>query len=358
MAKKPTDTTNLLYSALLNKIVDAAREKNKLSDTLTESKVMNDKDFFTTPIPAINVALSGEINGGFTPGLLVIAGPSKHFKTLYMLLLAKAYMDKYPKSIFVLFDSEFGASPDYFDSVGIVKERVVHVPVKNIEELKFQAMNILDKVERGEKVFIGLDSVGNIASKKEVDDALTGNSAADMTRAKQIKSLFRMFTPYLSVLDIPMVAINHTYQTQEMYSRAVVSGGTGIYYSANDIWIVGRSQEKNSDKEITGYWFDINIEKSRTVREKAKIKVFVSLTKGIDKYSGLLDLAVDGGFIVKPGKGVYALPDVEMEPVSEDETVPLIDQVLKNPEFDAYIKETFKQSGKMLVQTPGLEDDE
>ncbi len=36
-------------------------------------------------------------------------------------------------------------------------------------------------------VIIVVDSVGNLASKKEVDDALEGKSVADMTRAKQMK---------------------------------------------------------------------------------------------------------------------------------------------------------------------------
>lgn len=52
----------------------------KLTDSLTKSKVYGKKDMVPTMVPMINVALSGRIDGGLTPGLTLIAGPSKHFK--------------------------------------------------------------------------------------------------------------------------------------------------------------------------------------------------------------------------------------------------------------------------------------
>ena len=89
-----------------------------------------------------------------------------------------------------------------------------------------------------------IDSIGNLASKKEVEDAENEKSVADMTRAKSLKSLFRIVTPHLTTKNIPCLAINHIYMTQEMYSKPIVSGGTGIYYSANQIFIISKSQEK------------------------------------------------------------------------------------------------------------------
>jgi hypothetical protein len=93
-----------------------------------------------------------------------------------------------------------------------------------------------------------------------------------------------------------------------LYPRDIVSGGTGIYYSANTIWILGRQQEKDSDG-ITGYNFVINIEKSRFVREKSKIPITVSFNGGIKKWSGLLDLALEAKVIAKPKNGWYQLVD-------------------------------------------------
>ncbi len=138
-------------------------------------------------------------------GLTMWAGPSKHFKTAFSLLMAKAYQEKYPESVVLFYDSEFGTPQNYFTSFGIDMERVVHTPVTDVEQLKFDVMNQLQNIERGDRVMIVIDSIGNLASKKEVEDALEQKSVGDMTRAKQIKSLFRMVTPHLTLKDIPMV---------------------------------------------------------------------------------------------------------------------------------------------------------
>lgn len=195
------------------------------TSSLKDSKVFNKKDVITTAVPGINIALSGSIDGGLTPGLLVLAAPSKHFKTAFSLLMAAAFTRKYPDGIILFYDSEFGTPQSYFTSFGVPLESVVHTPITDIEQLKFDIMHQLQDLKREDKVMIIVDSVGNLASKKEVEDALKGSSAADMSRAKQLKSLFRMITPHLTLKDIPMVVANHIYMTQEMYSKPVVSGG-------------------------------------------------------------------------------------------------------------------------------------
>jgi hypothetical protein len=201
----------------------------KHSSILAESKFFNSKDMSPTAVPAINVALSGRLDGGLTSGLTMWAGPSKHFKTAFSLLMAKTYMEKYSDAVLLFYDSEFGTPKSYFDSFGIDALRVVHTPLTDIEELKFDVMNQLNGIERGDRLIVIIDSIGNLASAREVENALEGKSVADMSRAKQIKSLFRMVTPHLSLKDIPMVVVNHTYKTLELYSKDVVGGGTGSY---------------------------------------------------------------------------------------------------------------------------------
>lgn len=276
----------------------------KETNILTESKFFNTKDLIQTSVPALNVALSGKLDGGLTPGLTVFAGPSKHFKTAFAMLLTKAYLDKYDDAMVLFYDSEFGAPQGYFDSFGIDTDRVLHTPITDIEQLKHDVMSQLNGIERGDHVLIIVDSVGNLASKKEVEDALEGKSVADMTRAKQMKSLFRMITPHLTIKDIPAVVVNHTYKEIGLFPKDVVSGGTGIYYSADNIFIIGRQQEKQGT-DVVGYNFIINVEKSRFVREKSKIPVEVTWEGGISKWSGLLDMALESGHVVKPSNGWY-----------------------------------------------------
>ena len=283
--------------SLLDKLKKSSRSAGV--SILSESKLFGEKELTSTPVPMINAALSGSLDGGLASGLTVLAGPSKHFKTSFALLMAGAYLKEHKDSVLLFYDSEFGSPQSYFESFGIDTTRVLHTPVTNIEELKFDLVHQLNEIERKDKVIVVIDSIGNIASKKEVEDAENMKSVADMTRAKALKGLFRMITPKLTLNDIPLLAVNHTYQTQELFSRAVVSGGTGVMYSAVNVWIVGRRQDK-SGSEVIGYNFIINIEKSRFVKEKSAIPISVTWEGGIERYSGLTEVAMDGKYVVKP----------------------------------------------------------
>jgi RecA/RadA recombinase len=340
--------------SLINKI----RKNSTIKDTeiLSESKFFTKKDMIPTAIPAINVALSGRLDGGLTPGLTMWAGPSKHFKTAFSLLMARSYLDKYPEAVMLFYDSEFGTPQAYFQSFGIDMERVVHTPITDIEQLKFDIMAQLQGIERDERVIIVIDSIGNLASKKEVEDALEGKSAADMSRAKQIKSLFRMVTPHLTLKDIPMVVVNHTYKTLELYSKDVVGGGTGSYYSADNIFILGRQQEKDGT-ELVGYNFIINVEKSRHVKEKSKIPVTVYHDGGISTWSGLLDMALESGHVVKPSNGWYSR--VDADGVVEDKKFRIKDTdtkefwlpVIQNKGFQEWVKNKYQVAAGAIMST-------
>jgi RecA/RadA recombinase len=293
-------------------ILDKIKKNSSIKDSsiLSKSKFFTQKDMIPTSVPIINVALSGKLDGGLTPGLTVWAGPSKHFKSAFSLLMAKSYLDKYPDAALLFYDSEFGTPQSYFDSFGIDTDRVLHTPLTDIEQLKFDVMKQITELERGDHLIIVIDSIGNLASKKEVDDALDGKSVADMSRAKQVKSLFRMVTPHLNLKDIPLIVVAHTYKTMELYSKDVVSGGSGTMYSADNLFILGRQQEKEGTA-IVGYNFTINVEKSRYVKEKSKIPVTVSFDGGISRWSGLLDIALESGHVIKPSNGWYSKVDME-----------------------------------------------
>jgi RecA/RadA recombinase len=315
-----------------------------------------------TPVPMINVALGGSIDGGLTPGLTMLAGPSKHFKTGFSLLLASAFLKKYEDGVVLFYDSEFGTPQSYFETFGIDLDSVIHTPITDVEELKHDIMKQMKDIERGDKVFILVDSIGNLASKKEVEDAIDGKSVADMTRAKQLKSLFRMVTPHLSLKDIPMAVVNHTYKEIGMFPKDIVGGGTGSYYSADNIWILGRQQDKDGS-EIAGYHFIINIEKSRYVKEKSKIPITISWEGGINKWSGLFDVALEGGYIVKPKNGWYALVDRETGEIQEPNmrakdivnNKELWMKMFKETDFSQYIEKKYKVAVSSIIEEDEVE---
>lgn len=347
-------------------ILDKLKKNTTIKETaiLAKSKFFTDKDMIPTAIPAINIALSGKLDGGLTPGLTMWAGPSKHFKTAFSLLMAKSYMDKYTDAVMLFYDSEFGTPRSYFDTFKIDKDRVLHTPLTDVEQLKFDIMSQIQGIERGERVIIVIDSIGNLASKKEVDDALDGKSVADMSRAKQIKSLFRMVTPHLTLKDIPMVVVNHTYKEIGMFPKDIVGGGTGSYYSADNIFILGRQQEKEGT-EIVGYNFIINVEKSRYVKEKSKIPISVSFDGGISKWSGLLDLALESGHVIKPSNGWYSKVDVETGEVEEKkyrekdtDTKDFWLPILKQKSFQQFVEGKYRLAEGDIIQDENEEVDD
>jgi len=210
-----------------NPLIEKLMKNTTLKDTeiLSKSDVFLPKKFYDTKIPILNLALSGSVDGGLFAGVTIIAGPSKHFKSKIALTMLNGFLSDNDNGVGLVYDNEFGTPKEYFDASDIDKDRVVHSPIMNIEELKFDIIKQVSNISKRDEVAILIDSLGNMASKKELEDALKENSAMDMTRAKALKSVFRMITPYLHMRDIPLIGINHTYQTQETYSKAVVSGG-------------------------------------------------------------------------------------------------------------------------------------
>jgi hypothetical protein len=201
-----------------------------------------------------------------------------------------------------------------------------------------------------------------LASKKEVEDAMSEKSVADMSRAKALKSLFRIITPKLTTKDIPCIAVNHTYKEIGLFPKNIISGGTGIYYSANQIFIISKAQEKEGT-DLAGFKFTINIEKSRYVKEKAKLPFKVLYDSGIQKWSSLMDLAIEAGMITKATQGWYNLTDLEtgeiIEPKRRGKDIETDDeffeQLVQNEKFNAFIEKRYKLT--MVEEQDAREDD-
>ena len=338
-------------------VMDRLKKNSKIkgTDILANSKIFSQQDFASTPVPMVNVALSGDPDGGLGSGLTVLAGPSKHFKTSFALLMAAAYMNKHKDAVMLFYDSEFGSPQTYFESFDIDTTRILHTPITDVEKLKFDLVSQLEAIEKGDRVIIVIDSIGNLASKKELEDAINEKSVADMSRAKALKGLFRMVTPYLTMKNIPLLAINHTYKEIGLFPKDIVGGGTGIYYSADNIWILGRQQQKTGT-EIKGYNFIINVEKSRFVKEKSKIPVSVTWDGGIERYSGLLDIAIAGQFVAKPSNGWYCVVDQEtgelLDPKCREKdtlTKEFWDPIFETTNFKEYIKSHYTIGLKSML---------
>ena len=299
---------------LLDKLLKASVTDASL---LSQSKSFQEPDFIKTEIPILNLAFSGDVEKGFYHGLTIFAGESKTYKTALALFCMKAYLEKYKDAVAVFYDTEGGINEKYIQTFNIDTNRVIYIPVEHVEQLKFDIIKKLSEIEKNEKVFFLIDSIGQIASKKETDDAIDEKSVADMSRAKAIRSLLRMIVIQLNKKMLPCFMINHVYQEMGMFPKTVIPGGTSVVYSANTIFVITKSQEKANDGELLGWNFTLNVYKSRMVKEKSKFTINVNYEKGINKWSGLFDVALDLGFIVKTKVGWYSIVDKETGEISD-----------------------------------------
>lgn len=318
--------------------------------TLDNSIYFNNKDFVPTDLPLLNVALSGEIDGGLSTGLGFICGESRTYKTLLALYLMKAYFNKYPDAIGILYDSEYGVTPEYLRANGIDPSRVLHIGIENIEQMKLDMTKRLDDIKRGDKVFTLVDSLGLLASVKEATDALDGKTVGDMSRAKAIRSFLRILGPHITKKDLPVIIINHFYLEQgAMYPKAIISGGQAVVLSANYILLISKAMDKEGT-ELIGNNFTINIEKSRYVKEKSKFKYNVNYKTGVYKWSGLLEWAIDSGHAKQSGAW-YQIYDFSKKCFADKKTLAknipnsYYEELIKNQEFKDFIKDKYKLTG-------------
>jgi len=339
-------------SKLLDKILKTSPTKH--TSILSESVMFKEKDVISTDVPIINVAFSGELDGGISSGLTILAGPSKTFKSNLALICVRSFLNKYKDAVCIFYDSEGGVTPEYLESLQIDPKRVVHVPIEHLEMLKFDIVKQLASLDRGDKVIIIIDSIGNTASLKELEDAINEKNVAEMQRAKSIKGLFRMVTPSLVAKDIPCIAICHTYQEMTMFPKQIISGGSGLLYSSNQAFIIGKSQEKDGT-ELVGYNFTINIEKSRFVREKSKLPFTVTYEDGVQMFSGLMDLALESGHCIKPKNGWYAKIDCSTGELVEKNyrlkdtnTKDFWNDILSDVKFKEYVSSKFKLNSSLI----------
>lgn len=113
------------------------------------------------------------------------------------------------------------------------------------------------------------------------------------------------------VYDISVDGVEHY-----VLENGVVTHNTGIYLSADTIFIIGRQQEKDGT-ELMGWNFIINVEKSRHVKEKSKIPITVKFESGMSKWSGLLDIALEAGAVIRPSQGWYSRVNQETGEVED-----------------------------------------
>ena len=273
---------------------DLNKEMSKISqygDTLDKSTISEIDHYIPTGNYHLNACLTGSLFGGLPNNRAVaLAGPSGTGKT-YLALNAIKQAQQLGYSI-VFYDSENAVDKALVEKFGIDPTTFRYEPCNTVQEFRTSVSAITDVLIEQKnkglelpKIMIVLDSAGNLATQKEIDDAKSGSTKADMTRAKLLKSTFRILMTKFGICKIPFLFTNHTYQTQDLFSRQVGGGGTGPEYAASIILFLGKAKLKDGIEQ-TGIIVTAKPNKNRFVKP-TNIKFHISFTKGMNPYIGL-----------------------------------------------------------------------
>ena len=209
--------------------------------------------------------------------------------------IVKNFLDSDPSAGVIYFESESAITKQMVIDRGIDPERMVILPVTTVQEFRTQSLKVLDSyLMKADKrpMLMCLDSLGMLSTTKEVEDTSEGKETRDMTRAQVLKAAFRVLTLKLGKAKIPMVITNHTYDVVgSMFPTKEMGGGSGLKYAASSIVYLSKKKEKDGT-EVIGNIIHCKNHKSRLTQENKMVDVRLTYNKGLDKYYGLLDLAL------------------------------------------------------------------
>ena len=268
--------------------------------------------FIDTGSYIFNALLSGSIYGGLPSNkITALAGESATGKTFFVLGMVKSFLDENPDAGVIYFESESAITKQMIEEREIDSKRMIILPVTTVQEFRTQAVKILDKyIEDEEKqpMMMCLDSLGMLSTTKEIEDTADGKETKDMTRAQVLKAAFRVLTLKLGRAKVPMIITNHTYDSMgSMFPTKEMGGGSGLKYAASQIVFLSKRKEKDGT-EVIGNIIHCKNHKSRLTVENKMVDVRLTYDKGLDKYYGLLDLALKYG-VFKSVSTRIELPD-------------------------------------------------
>jgi RecA/RadA recombinase len=288
---------------------------NEYATLVSEGVEAGDVDsFIDTGSLAFNALLSGSIYGGMPSNkITAIAGEAATGKTFFALGIVKAFLDKNKDAGVIYFESESALTKELVEARGIDSTRMVIVPVATVQEFRHQSIKVIDKYleqpeDKRKPLMFVLDSLGMLSTTKEMEDTAEGKETRDMTRSQIVKAAFRVLTLKLGKAKVPMIMTNHTYDViGSMFPQKEMGGGSGLKYAASNIVYLSKRKEKDG-KEIIGNIIHCKNYKSRLTKENALIDVRLTYKDGLDKYYGLLELAIKHG-IFKSVSTRVELPD-------------------------------------------------
>jgi RecA/RadA recombinase len=271
--------------------------------------------FIDTSAYMLNALISGSIYKGLPNNRSTMwAGDPSTGKTYLTFSTVRQFLKDNPTGGVIWFDSEFALDSEMVRRRGVSAERVLIQQPETLQEFRTKALNIIEgyasiKSKKKPQLMLVLDSLGQLPTKKEMEDSAAGSDTRDMTKAQIIKSIFRVLTLKMGKAGVPLIVTNHTYDSMSQYTPKAISGGSGAKYAASTIVMLGKSKDKDKDKKVVGNIIRATSFKSRFSKESQTVELKLSFETGLDRYYGLHELGADSKVLpYTPRKG-YMFPD-------------------------------------------------
>jgi hypothetical protein len=190
------------------------------------------------------------------------------------------------------------------------------IKIEGTESHKFMVINKRDSIPKWKPIFeivIG-DSIltGNHGNFKDYlinqFNSMDGSIKVNMVQYRGFKNACDIETDcHDYVLDNGIVSHN----SMNAYQPLTVGGGKGLIYASSSI-VMGTSKAKSKDgDEVNGAVITAVAHKGRLAVENSKLKYLIKFEGGIHPYYGILEDALEGGYVVKPNQGWYTRPCVD-----------------------------------------------
>ena len=263
-------------------------------------KEIKAKTFISTGVYILDAALSARLLGGgiATSRITGLLGESGAGKSFIAYSICKSAQKAGYSVIYI--DTERSLDLEDVHKFGIDSdlEKFRLVRSNKVEDINMTISQLVDELKTQKlagyeipKILLVLDSIGMMSSNKEKSDLLKGDMKQDMTRAKQLNSMFRSISSDLGYLEIPMVCCNHTYLTQDMFPKEISKGGSGLIYAASVLGFLSKSKLKTGEEDDmdlgqSGISVLFKTQKNRLAKPK-KIRFDISFANGMNPYTGL-----------------------------------------------------------------------
>ena len=343
---------------------DIIKETGNEYASLVSDGASGDVDsFIDTGSYIFNALLGGSIHRGLPSNkITAIAGESATGKTFFVLGMCKNFLDKNPDGGVIFFESESAITKEIIEERGIDSSRMVVMPVTTVQEFRHQSLTVLEKYSQQDAkekkpLLLVLDSLGMLSTTKEIEDTQDGKETKDMTRAQIVKAAFRVLTLKLGKAKVPLIITNHTYDViGSMFPQKEMGGGSGLKYAASSIVYLSKRKEKDGT-EIIGNIIHCKNYKSRLTKENKVVDVRLTYDKGLDRYYGLLDLALKHN-IFKQVSTRIELPDGTKtfgKTINNDPTKYFTKEILE--QLDGVCSKEFKYGDGVEADTDTSQDD-